>query len=391
MRARLSVRCVALTAACLLSVSAALASEPPADIRDAILGSMQLVLAGELPAAQAAVESTRAQREHALLTQLATELGDLGRGGYATADNRSFETLAPFWLAARQQWLETRAPEDAATLPAEVLQLAPTTQRLLVIDASRSAAMLFARGVDGWTLADRFYVSTGVAGFDKRRRGDRRTPLGVYWSLPALDTSALPARYGSAVYPLDYPNALDRWQGRTGDGIWLHGIHADNNIRPPRDTDGCIALMNDRIGALKDILSPRATPIVVTDRLRPSADATLTAARAALQLALTHWRAAIEHADTEAYFALYADEYARFGLSPALWRDQRRRVLESGVIASLELHDIEIFAADADAGVFLTRFRLRQRVAGGETIETRRRLYWQRDGDDFRIVSEQSG
>ena len=49
MRARLSVRCVALTAACLLSVSAALASEPPADIRDAILGSMQLVLAGELP------------------------------------------------------------------------------------------------------------------------------------------------------------------------------------------------------------------------------------------------------------------------------------------------------------------------------------------------------
>ena len=64
-------------------------------------------------------------------------------------------------------------------------------------------------------------------------------------------------------YPLDYPNAWDRQRQRTGSGIWLHGVDHKNPDRPPLDTDGCLALPNEEILLLADVLEPLVTPVIV--------------------------------------------------------------------------------------------------------------------------------
>ncbi len=350
---------------------------------------MQRVLAGEPDAARAALEGLRGSASDSLLDQLAIELQDLERGGYATEGNRSFPELAPLWQQARVQWL-TSQPQPTGALPDEIVALPAAVPRVLLVDTRHSAAWLLERDARGqWPAVDGFYISVGANGVDKRRRGDRRTPVGVYYPIDALDAALLPPRYGSHVLPLDYPNALDTHQGRSGDGIWLHGIDPDNNIRPPRDTDGCIAFDNARIGALSALLVLHATPVVVADGFDWERDETLEETAEALRRALGLWRSTQLDGDANGLFSLYVDDYARFGLSPELWRAGQRARLDGALLSDIGIEDLEIF--EADEGVYLTRFRQVLRGEGMSPITTMRRLYWRRIEGEWKVIAEQNG
>jgi hypothetical protein len=54
---------------------------------------------------------------------------------------------------------------------------------------------------------------------------------------------------------LDYPNAYDRLEGKSGDGIWLHATNEP--IRPylPNKTRGCVVISNDDIQELSGLLA----------------------------------------------------------------------------------------------------------------------------------------
>ena len=79
----------------------------------------------------------------------------------------------------------------------------------------------------------------------KRHEGDMRTPEGTYRLTKRLCTHCTYKR----AFVLDYPNAQDRTQGRTGGGILIH-----NGVgRFYWWTAGCIALSNadfDKLWAL---------------------------------------------------------------------------------------------------------------------------------------------
>ena len=56
---------------------------------------------------------------------------------------------------------------------------------------------------------------------------------------------------------------VERRLGRTGYGIWIHGMDRRNGQRPRLDTDGCIALPNERLLALEDTFEVNVTPVIV--------------------------------------------------------------------------------------------------------------------------------
>ncbi|MEN7343033.1 MAG: L,D-transpeptidase family protein [Pseudomonadota bacterium] len=380
------MRCKALVAvlALVTGVGSVMADEP------GVRAIMQEVLAGRMSVAQQQLESLAATADSHLVAQLTVELGDMASGNYATRDNRAFKDLAPLWADARAQWVATHTPTQPATLPASVLSLDRAIKEIFVVDGKRSVAWLLTRGDGGWQIGDGFYVSIGTEGLDKRRRGDAKTPLGIYWIVEELDSTRLPPRYGVRVFPLDYPNVLDRLQRRTGDGIWIHGIDPDNNIRPPLDTDGCVALVNERILALGSRLSPQQTPVIIVDGVdwqRPR-----TSRLNALRETLYAWRDALASGDESAYFDAFVDDYARFGMSHSLWRAGRQAALANAASLSIEIDSLSVFLADKDTDVFLTRFRQQTKRGDAEPITIWRRLYWQRGRDGrFRIIAEQNG
>ena len=121
----------------------------------------------------------------------------------------------------------------AEPVPAWVLRLPESTPTLFIAETSTSAFHRFDRAGDSVVKVRQDYMSIGLGGTGKERAGDQRTPLGVYFVTEQLDTSRLHDKYGVTAFSLDYPNAWDRRLGRTGDGIWVHGVDQKGGTRPP--------------------------------------------------------------------------------------------------------------------------------------------------------------
>ncbi|MEM9321854.1 MAG: L,D-transpeptidase family protein [Pseudomonadota bacterium] len=375
----------------LLAGLAALPALARADDTDTTLAIMRRVLEDDLPGALTEARRQAARTGQPVARQLVTELDDMARGGYATQGNRAFPRFAPLWRQARQDWVASRS-RPAGSMPDAVLSLADDVRFVLAVDLNESVAWLVPGPPTSQMFPSAFYISSGANGPGKRRRGDERTPLGVYWAVDEFDTARLPARYGSRVLPLDYPNALDRRQRRSGDGIWIHGIDPANNIRPPRDTDGCIAVSEDRIDALVDPVARRATPVVIGAPLTWQASVDARAAWVAdLDAALTGWVDSVRSRDAAGLLAHYEAGFRNMGLTSSQWRAWRARALETAPETETRLSSVSHFVADPSNGVFLTRCRQTLNVAGAAPVTTWLRLYWQKQNGRLRIVAQSAG
>jgi len=120
---------------------------------------------------------------------------------------------------------------------------------------------------DGVTVLKSVSVLTGKAKGDKQVSGDEKTPEGYYRVMGFLSRNRLKEMYGDAskiygygAYPLNYPNALDNLKGKTGGGIWLHGV--EDNRKDPA-TRGCVAFDNDNVKEVGSYLS-KGTPVIIT-------------------------------------------------------------------------------------------------------------------------------
>ena len=52
-------------------------------------------------------------------------------------------------------------------------------------------------------------------------------------------------------YQSTFPNDYDKDLGKTGYGIWLHGVEDDSRIEKANVTEGCVAFYNADIKLLK--------------------------------------------------------------------------------------------------------------------------------------------
>lgn len=98
----------------------------------------------------------------------------------------------------------------------------------------------------------------------KEHEGDKRTPEGVYRVTHFLPDMDLDARYGAGAFPLNYPNPIDRIEGRDGSGIWLHG--RDDNDLTKEVTRGCVAFTNKDIVELQPLLA-KSTDVVLAPQV----------------------------------------------------------------------------------------------------------------------------
>ena len=294
------------------------------------------------------------------------------------------------WIAALGS-LAAATPGLAADWPAWFLHVPDSARTLLVADTGN--ATLYEYTVDGRdkiSVVD-YYMSIGVNGAGKQRAGDRRTPLGVYFITEQLDTSRLHEKYGITAFPLDYPNTIDRLAGRTGDGIWLHGVTPGPDRRPERDTDGCIALPNEDLEALSERIRLLETPVIVTREMAFLAPDERARTADALEQSVSAWKQAVGASDLLAYLSLYDESFSYRGLPRERWAEFRTRQFLERQPDEVAVRDLFILRDPEDATLYVTRFVLDLTSAGG-TATSLKRLYW-RQGDDgrYRIVAEDNG
>ncbi len=113
-----------------------------------------------------------------------------------------------------------------------------------------------------WKVVTQYEIAVGGGSSGhKATAGDRRTPEGLYFILIRKEKHELSSIYGPLAYVLNYPNGNDKKEGRTGQGIWIHGTQGDAG---PVPTKGCVSLANKDIIDLSNYLENGVnTPILI--------------------------------------------------------------------------------------------------------------------------------
>jgi murein L,D-transpeptidase YafK len=120
---------------------------------------------------------------------------------------------------------------------------------------------------------EEFFISYGQNNGSKAKKGDNKTPEGIYFATGIKTKhdlrSDLPEDiYGTYAVPLNYPNPIDEKKGNSGYGIWLHGTDSEEKLSGKNITKGCIIMENTNISQLVKHLRVMNTPVIVSSSLK---------------------------------------------------------------------------------------------------------------------------
>ncbi|EAK7212908.1 murein L,D-transpeptidase [Campylobacter jejuni] len=150
-------------------------------------------------------------------------------------------------------------------------------------------------------------IITGLMG-DKKIEGDLKTPVGFY----ELGRKFNPGDpyYGPFAFATTYPNLLDKVQGKTGGGIWIHGYPLNGSRLDEFKTRGCIALFNNNLEKFAQVVQDKKVFVMTEEKekIRAKKDQI-----ASLLADLFTWKLAWTNSDTNTYLSFYDEqEFKRF-------------------------------------------------------------------------------
>ena len=253
-----------------------------------------------------------------------------------------------------------------------------TPSVFMAVDMGRQQAFVV-RNKDGeLKIIKKMPCTTGMRGGGKLMEGDRKTPEGVYF-LQGKATGGLDFdSFGNTAFPLSYPNPVDLIQGKTGNGIMIHGRGRSFG---PRQTLGCVVLENDDVDTLDRFARIHSTPVVIAESLNLKGK---TGPPPEIALGTWGWIKARERREN-AFFEIY--DPVRFEkssrMSFASFRQKTLQEFASAQWVDIRMQDLQVIPGpDYMVSVFAERS-----FPNGE--QGWRRLYWMRQVELWKIVGEE--
>lgn len=322
-------------------------------------------------------------------------------GAYAKHKARSERQLASVDLASdlgeatdRLQAFADKV-DGVAGYPVDLLLLSNDIKSVFLVDKARSRMFVYQRSETGKMrrIADE-YVVTGAKAGDKQKRGDLRTPDGIYRFTAIRRDKALTARYGPVVFPIDYPNALDRLHGKDGDGIWMHGYAEHVSRRQPKDTNGCFAVPNGNLLRLEPFVVPGKSWVIIGKNFRFEDGKKHSKLLDSVQSALEAWRNDWQSLDTEAYLRHYHTEFHSGTYNLKRWKRYKRRINRHKKFIHVQFSDMNILHDPnrwAEGEIVVADF-IQHYQSSNYRDSSHKRLYLVRkdDKDAWKILIEES-
>ncbi len=272
--------------------------------------------------------------------------------------------------------------------PEPFVQLAPQVRFAIAVDVSRSRLYVLENAPMGPRRVVDMYATIGASGVGKAKEGDKRTPVGVYNILNAIERDKLTDFYGEGAFPLDYPNVLDKKSGKSGHGIWIHGVPKETFARAPRSSEGCIVVSNEDLKALTPYIQPGYTQIAIAEAINWIPAAQVSQDEHALRKSIEKWRTDWESRDMNRYIDHYANTFFSDKVSSRdEWRIVRKSVTEEKNSITVNLNNLTIAHLPAPSDTMLVMFDQNYKSDTAHTT-LRKRQYWQREGSRWKIIYE---
>ncbi|WP_461830052.1 L,D-transpeptidase Cds6 family protein [Aquifex sp.] len=191
----------------------------------------------------------------------------------------------------------------------------------------------------GNKLVEMHPVTTGKNIGDKWIEGDGKTPEGIYYFTRFIPPEELSDIYGGLAAALNYPNPYDKYLGKSGSGIWLHGSNEDNRNYLPFSTRGCIVADNktlrERIFPKINLHNTLIGIYKVIPRHLKVED---------IKNYIMEWKTAWENKDFDKYISFYSSHFKWKGGGFREWVEYKRRTVLGKKYIKVKISRLTILA-----------------------------------------------
>ena len=300
------------------------------------------------------------------------------RGSVAFADNSNNFALKP----------------DYQLQPASLIEIAPRYRYAIIAELSTGKLMVYERVSSGqFVLQETMPSSIGQQGYGKVLEGDNKTPVGIYRVTSHLTPKQLDDFYGHAAYPVNYPNAWDKLNNRTGFGIWLHAepMGLKEKTRPLLDSNGCLVLSNNDIDKIKQYIDVGYTYIVMTPKVKMVPVGEVAKLRGEIQERLDAWRSSWEARDPEPYLAFYSKNFSNLEKNWSEWVSYKTRVNNTKKFITIGTSDVGIYAYPGEENILWVEFYQTYNSNNYQSKGWKRQLWKLEPDNEWRIIYEGGG
>ena len=372
----------------LLSQTLTLSVDEAAHPEARLVAALDRLAAGQVDVALAQMAKLVEEQPNFSLAHLiyGDLLQSLGGGTSGLKVNSNQKRLQALIEEARVRWAQRRDAPPSDAVPNVLLRFALREERAVLVDLKASRLYLL------WSVAGRprvlsdHYIGIGQYGIGKRREGDKRTPVGIYRITDYLNEAALQDMYdekaallyGVGALPISYPNLHDRLLGRTGSGIWLHGVPNQTYVRPPRSSRGCVTMANDDFtGLLKEVV-PGHTLVIFSDGVKWLALEEAKRREAELTEVMDQWRDDWKRADIDAFLDHYAEDFKTEETDLAGFVDHKQRVRAELGESEINIDQLSLMEYPGEKNVVLATFR-QESLHEGLRGYVRKQQYWRKN------------
>lgn len=281
--------------------------------------------------------------------------------------------------------------ETADVYPEGIVSLSENTKYLIWVELNSGRLNLIERlGDKNYHTLKTIPISIGKNGFGKEIEGDKKTPVGVYRVTRYIDDEELIDFYGLGAYPINYPNAWDKLQDRTGYGIWLHGLPKGVDERPLLDSDGCVVVDNESLVYLDDFIAPGNTIVVLGDDLEwvergPADDSN------AVMRAIESWKTSWESLDANRYLNNYHPEFSDLKRNFDSWSEYKTRVNSAKSFIKVDISKLSVIHYPGAEDLISVHF-YQEYESSNYSWSGWKELLWRKDADGrWKIAFEGNG
>ncbi len=224
---------------------------------------------------------------------------------------------------------------------------------ILTCDKSSSTLTLYIKdNNESYRLQKEYNAYTGKVNGDKVKEGDLKTPVGIYDITKKI--SKLDSFYGPLAFVTSYPNAYDKYRGKNGSGIWIHGLPTEQE----RDeyTKGCIAIDNQSIECLDRNIEIDKTLLII--KKEESKEEINKETLSSILSELYSWRYSWIYNDVERYLAYYSPEFIRYdGMSYRRFLKYKKRIFKKDEKKEIIFNNVNILPYPNSSDIYKISFK----------------------------------
>jgi len=216
---------------------------------------------------------------------------------------------------------------SAAIFPSEILQISDHDKiKATVLTADKAKRVLKFYSPDkSLSEAEIFEIDIGKNNGNKTKRDDKKTPEGIYLLQKKMTPPEIPFDlYGSLAFTTDYPNVFDKFENKTGSGIWLHSV--PDTVPLNRGSKGCVVLRNDVIQKISSAISLNKSYLIINDKTTMIDQKTHQEKSNQINQWIETWKTTWESQNLNQYINLYSDEFSAPGFNKQTWLKHKEKL-----------------------------------------------------------------